>query len=544
MVLVVAGPREQLFAQAVPYHIENEPVYEFLEELASIKLIQLNSAVLPLSRKEIYNLLEQAGTDSTKLNKRQYKELKFYKQEFSKDGPGHHGIDYLFKGVKKGDMFPLKKRTKNYDLFHYKDSLFNITVNSRFGGEGWWTNGELYFERVAGAQIYGNITEYFTFYADIRDYHPSVKLSDGTYLNQRLGANYKSDLDFSEMRGGIAASTKWGYLGIVKDHVKWGSSYNGSNIFSGRTPSFPMIKLHLNPVKWFSFDYIHAWLISDVIDSAASYPSGSVNREIMRPKFLAANMFTVRPLKGLHFSFGNSVVYSDQFNAVYLIPFLFYKSVDHTLNSTGVGNNLRGQNSQMFINLVSRQIKYLQLYTSVFVDEIKLSTIFKPSKSRNHVSWKAGFRFTSPGKVNASLIFEYTRNQPFTYQHFISTTTFESNSYSLGHYLGTNAEEYHVAIVYKPISRLRIKTVYTLVMKGETPVYSNGSDGEGFGLIEREIFKRHEVNCEVSYQVAHNISTGFSYRYLTETGLSAYTTLAPVVYAGPHSLALRLMIGI
>jgi hypothetical protein len=544
LALVLVCQRELALAQAVPYHIENEQVYEFLEELASIKVIQLNSAVLPLTRKEIYQLLNEAGRDSTKLNSRQSNELAFYKQEFIKDGPDYRGTDYLFKGVKTGGMFPLRNRAKNYDLFHYKDSLFNITVNSRFGGEGWWTNGDVYYERVVGAQVYGNISEYFTFYADIRDYHSSDRLSDESYLNQRLGVNYKSNLDYSEMRGGIAASTKWGYLGIVKDHVKWGNSYNGSNIFSGRTPSFPMIKLHLNPVKWFSFDYIHAWLISDVIDSTASYATGSVTRDIMRPKFMAANMFTVRPIKGLHFSFGNSVVYSDKFNAVYLIPFLFYKSVDHTLNSTGSGNNSRGQNSQMFVNLVSRQIKYLQLYTSLFVDEIRLSTMFKPSKSRNHVSWKAGFRFTAPGKVNASLIFEYTRNQPFTYQHFVSTTTFESNSYALGHYLRTNAEEFHVALVYKPISRLRSKLGYTLVRKGKTLVYDSGADGEGGGLIENEIFRRHQITWEVSYQVAQNIKVGLNYQYLRETGSAAYTTLPTVISSGPHSMGLRLMVGI
>ena len=543
--MLCCGQQQIIFGQSVPYHIENEPLYEFLEELASLKVIQLNSAVLPLSRKEIYQLLNSAAqTDSIKLNRRQQKELLFFQQEFIKDGPNYRGTDYLFKGLKKGNTFPLRNRIKSHDLFHYKDSLFNITVNSRFGGEGWWTGGQVYYERVFGAQVYGNISEYFTFYADVRDYHSSTMLSDETYLDQRLGVNYKSNLDFSEMRGGIAASTKWGYLGIVKDHIKWGSANNGSNIFSGRTPSFPMIKLHLNPVKWFSFDYIHAWLVSDVIDSTASYPTGSVTRDVMRPKFLAANMFTVRPVKGLHFSFGNSIVYSDKFNAVYLIPFLFYKSVDHTLNSTGPGNNSRGQNSQMFVNLVSRQIKYLQLYTSVFVDEIKLSTIFKPSKSRNHISWKAGFRFTSPGKVNASLIFEYTRNQPFTYQHFVSTTTFASNSYALGHYLQTNAEEFHVAILYKPISRLHTKLSYTLVRKGETPIYSNGSDGEGKGLIELEIFRRQQITWEVSYQLAQNVSAGFNYRYLTETGSGAYTTLSPAVYSGPHSLGLKLIVGI
>jgi hypothetical protein len=541
---VFLGLSENAQGQSVPYHHENEEVYEYLEELASIKVIQLNTAVLPLSRKSIYQLLTEAGQDTLKLNRRQREELRFYMQEFVKDGPDYRGLDYIGKGLQKKKVFPLRNRIKRHDLFHYKDSLFNITVNSTFGGEGWWTGGELYYERVVGAKLYGNISEYFTFYADIRDYHASTILSDETFLNQRLGANYKSNLDFSEMRGGIAVSTKWGYLGIVKDHLKWGSSYNGSNIFSGRTPSFPMIKLHLEPVKWFSFDYIHGWLVSDVLDSAASYQSGTISRDIMRPKFVAANMFTVRPIKGLHFSFGNSVVYSDKFNAVYLIPFLFYKSVDHTLNSTGPGNNARGQNSQMFINLVSRQIKYLHLYTSVFVDEIRLSTMFSPSRARNHISWKAGLRFTSPGNINASLIFEYTRNQPFSYRHFITTTTFESNSYSMGHYLRDNAEEFHVAVVYKPISRLLVNLSYDLIRKGETYPYTNGSDGSGISLIDKETLRRHQIQVKLGYQIGHDVKFGITYMYLKETGASAYELLPSQFSNGPHSLGLNLMVGI
>lgn len=542
LLFVICSKNSQ--AQSVPYHHENTEAYEFLEELASLKVIQLDNVVLPMTRRTINRLLEEATVDSLKLNIRQRKELQFYKQEFVKDGDAYRGLDFLGKGLRSGGVFPLRNRVKRYDLFHYKDSIFNVTLNSRIGGEGWWASGDFEYESSVGAQIFGNITQYFTFYADLRDYHHTTVLSDESFLDQRMGVNYKAKMDFSEMRGGVMASTKWGYLGIVKDHIKWGTSYNGSNIFSGRTPSFPMIKLHLEPVKWFSFDYIHGWLVSDVVDSTASYQTGSGSREVFRPKYLAANMFTVRPVKGLYFSFGNSVVYSDQFNAVYLIPFLFYKSVDHTLNSTGSGNGFRGQNSQMFVNLMSRQIKYLQLYTSVFVDEVRLSTLTNPRESRNHISWKAGFRFTSPGSINCSLVFEYTRNQPFTYQHFVSTTTFESNSYGLGHYLKDNAEEYHVALMYKPIPRLGVKLTYTLVRKGETYEYENASDGAGHPFIISEIMRRNDLTMHVGYQIAHDLKIGVHYRYLKQSGSDAQLYIPVEWTDGPHSLGLDVRIGI
>jgi hypothetical protein len=534
----------QVKGQVAFYDDSNTEVYDFLEEMASLKVIQLNNAVLPLTRKSIYELLEQVNNQPDKLNLRQQKDLKFYQQEFVKDGNQYQGLDYIGKGLKKGSVFPLKERVKRHDLFHYKDSLFSITVNSRFGGEGSWTSGELYYNRYVGATIFGNVSKYFSFYADIRDYSESVQLRRERFLNQNIGANYKAGTDYSEMRGGMFASVKWGYIGLVKDHLKWGTAYNGQNIYSGRTPSFPMIKLHLEPVKWFSFDYIHGWLVSDVLDSAATYQTGSTQREIMRSKFIAANMFTVRPVKGLHFSFGNSVVYSDRFNPVYLIPFLFYKSVDHTLNSTGPGSNSRGQNSQMFVNVVSRNIRYLQLYASAFVDEVRLSTMFNSSKARNHVSWKVGARFTAPKSINASFIFEYTRTNPYTYQHFVSTTTFESNSFGLGHYLRNNAEEFYFAIHYKPISRLFVKTEFMLARKGETYAYTIGSDGEGAKHIANEKLRRYQGNLSVGYQFAHDLKVQMSYQYFKETGEYAYRFVPRVYSSGPHTLSLKIMVGI
>jgi len=544
LVLFLSICLQNALAQSVPYHHSNDKVYGFLEELASLKTIQLNNVTLPLSRKQIYNYLKDASEHVHKLNARQKKDLVFYQQEFIRESDGYSGYDFLGKGLKRGDVFPLGKRQKRYDLGFYKDSLFSITVNPIFGGEGFLSGGRFYNQRSIGARIYGNVAEHFSFYAELRDNSETLRLSDETFIDQRLGVNYKGDLDNSEMRGGIVASVKWGSLSLVKDHVVWGSNYNGSNILSGRTPSFPMIKLHLNPVKWFSFDYIHAWLISDMVDSAASYVLPSGFREVMRSKYLVANMFTVRPFKQLYFSFGNSIVYSDRFSPVYFIPFLFYKSVDHTLNSTSANSNFAGQNSQMFINIVSRQIKYLQLYTSVFVDEIRLSTIFDKSESRNQVSLKIGTRFTSPGNVNLSLILEYTRNNPMAYRHFVQSITYESNSYRLGSYLGDNADELYVGLIYKPLSRLRIIASFNLIRKGQTYAYLRGKDGTGLPFIAQERMRRYDAQLKMNYSVAQDVNVFFGYRYLIENGPEAYLYLPdPFATDGPHHISFGLSIG-
>ena len=44
----------------------------------------------------------------------------------------------------------------------------------------------LELERFIGAQIFGNVSPYFSFYADICDYSSSTQLSNESYLNQSV----------------------------------------------------------------------------------------------------------------------------------------------------------------------------------------------------------------------------------------------------------------------------------------------------------------------------------------------------------------------
>ena len=196
-----------------------------------------------------------------------------------------------------------------------------------------------------------------------------------SHFSLENGGNYKLDLDndFSEMQGGFIYSTKWFNIGLIKEHIKWGDGYFGTNILSGRGPSFPMIKMDATINKRIELNYIHGWLISEDIDSLSSYISSEGTfKGIYRQKYIAANMISLKVFQNTFFSFGNSIVYSDLggIHPAYLIPFIFYKSIDHTLN-----HNIENQNSQMFVNISLREIKHLHIYTSLFIDEFKKARV-------------------------------------------------------------------------------------------------------------------------------------------------------------------------
>ncbi len=501
-------------AQVVFYHLSQTEVYSFLDELANQKIIDINSAIKPYSRLFIAQKLSEAQQQAGLLSESQKKQIDFLLRDFNKE---------LFPG-KSG----YKKR---HDLFFYKDSLFTLSVNPIGGYQIWKNENDNFYHRWVGAEAFGYVDPHAGVYASLRDNTHSRFLSLPQHLTQMPAAVYKHGPnaqggDFSESRGGITYAWKWGHAGIIKDHFTWGSNYHGANIFSGHVPSFPHITLQMKPRSWFEFNYIHGFLVSDVLDTSRTYVGGVKKRSVFFPKFLAANMYTFSVLNGLKASIGNSIVYSDEFQLAYLIPVYFFKSVDHTVTNTG--GNFTGQNSQMYFDINSRQIKYLNLYLSVFIDEISIGDFWDSEKQSNFISGKIGAAVSPPVIRNSTFVFEYTRTNPVVYKHFVNTTTFESNEFNMGHYLRDNAQEIYAAVRYRPIAKLYLEASLTLAEKGEDYAYlGTGNSGIGLPFIEKTFWKSDRISFSARFEVINDGFVFASVESVNTTGqkdyLDAYT---------------------
>jgi hypothetical protein len=172
----------------------------------------------------------------------------------------------------------------------------------------------------------------------------------------------------------------------------------------------------------------------------------------MANKFIAANLFTFTPIPKLNLSVGNSIIYAEaNIQAAYLIPIAFYKSEDHTMTK---GLGLENQNSQVFFNFSSRNIKHLHLFTSVYLDEVDFSRFLPGSSQKNPVSYKLGANLSNFPIQNLSLTGEFTRTNIINYKHSIPALTWASNGYNLGSYLSDNSQEIYLALKYKPIRGL------------------------------------------------------------------------------------------
>jgi hypothetical protein len=523
-----------LFPQEVPQSINNYGIYQFLDELAINQVISINSAIKPYSRLFIAKRLQEAAGKRDQLNPRQQKEVDFYLLDFGKElnraerlkfapwanlakEPGGRGGTQL--GSSATDM--IRK-----DLFYYKDSLFSFTVNPILGGE-FFTNSSgraTYWRNGAEARAY---VQNWGFYASLRDNHEKPLLGLPAFLTQREGGHLKGTSDWSEMQGGVTYAWKWGSAGLVKDKLQWGNNYNGANIFGGNNPTFVQVRLHINPVKWFDFNYFHGWLNSMVVDSNRSYvvtnSYGTSYRGVYHQKFIAANMFTFIPVKYLNISAGNSIIYSDLgLFPAYLIPIFFYKSVDHSVNS-GIDN----MNSQMFFDVSSRQIKNLHLYATLFIDELSISRISRKNEW-NFLSYKAGFRLTDFPVSNLSFTTEFTYTYPLTYQHYIPTLTFESNGYNLGHYLRDNSREWYIAFDYRPVRTLNINLWFLDAIRG--PDYTElGVNRLGNPPLASVEWHNTTAGIKASYQVVNDLYTWCSFAV---SDIRGDTRWSPEYYSG------------
>lgn len=483
-----------LRAQEVYVDLRHEPLYDFLDELSNEQLISVNTAVKPYSRKQVAAWLVEAEQKKDSLNKRQQEDLAFFLKDYNKE------------------ILPGKFKGKRLDLLYYKDSLFTFSLNPILGIRYFQNDSGSFYHRWAGAEAYAYVGSHLGMYAALRDNHENILMATPEYLNSLPGEVYKVDGvsrggDFSEMTGGITYSWNWGSLGLVKDRYTWGDNNFGANIFSNKAPSFAQLKLRIQPVPWIDFNYFHGWLVSGVIDSSNSYSTGSGTRLTFRPKYVAANLLTFTVWKRLKASIGNSIVYGDvPVQPAYLIPFFFFKSVDHSMSNAG--SNYLGQNSQMFFNISSTQIKYLHLYTAVFIDEISFSNMWDEEKQSNFFSLKIGAELSNFPCKNVQLQAEYTRNNPLVYRHYIPTATFSSNEYGMGHYLGDNAQEFSLGLTVKPVSRLTAKLQWILAQKGEEFPYTGqaGTDGDGLGnpFLEAYYWQSAELSFHANYQVLND----------------------------------------
>jgi len=504
----------ELKAQYIPVHQNENGVYSLLDQLAAARHIELNQSVKPFSRSFIAKQLT-ASLKSKNLAPHLKNEIVFYLNEYrlESDLPTDSN-QYFYK----------KNNTEVHYLspsIQYNDALFKMKMYPILGMQIYSNENGNFTQRWYGAGIQGSIGKHFSFYSNLHDvtqdkfsFKKDTLFSHPGYLTNTLRGAYKGNGDYSEMRGGVFANWKWGHFGLVKDHVLFGNSYHCNNIISANTPSFPMIKLQIKPVDWFELNYFHAWLVSNVIDSSNFYTDNTGAKKFRyHNKYIAGNMISFRPFKNFYLNLGNSIVYAEKnIKAAYLLPLMFYKSMDHS-STMGVEN----QNSQLFFTISSRNIKNLHLYSSIFIDELSFYRFLPKDKETNPISYQTGIGIYNLLYGRLQIGMEYTRNQIITYKHSIPVLDYNSNGYRMGHYLGDNSEEIYSYARIKIYKGINLHIDYIWARKGND--YSYNRHDKNFGILDiisepmfKDVIWKHEgINARLTYEIFNQVTAVAEY---------------------------------
>ena len=210
-------------------------------------------------------------------------------------------------------------------------------------------------------------------------------------------------------------------------------------------------------------------------------PSGDV---LLPKKFMAQHTLSFKATQRLEIALTETVIFNrdNNFELQYLNPIIFYRAVEHFLNSPD--NVLIG--GQVKWNIVDGY----QLYGQLMLDEFNLGVI------REDFNWwanKFGLQLGAKaidflGVSHLDIQGEFNVVRPYTYTHtsvfeevYISQASYSHNSQPLAHPLGANFVEAILDIRYQIGNKLTIHPRVIIAAQGVDNVFDVVDEGYNLG---------------------------------------------------------------
>lgn len=454
-------------AQVVSYMTGNDELYSWLSSLSQKGIIEYDGVIKPLSRGSIAGLLTEIEGKKEMLTKMETEELEYYKKEMYYDlQDRNYNSD---SSLNRTEIGYLKNSGQRYRLFTYRSSNFSIYADPVLGYKYNAKNSEKHSWN--GLSLYGSIGSHLSFSLLLKDNHKNGSLSASKKeFTPETGIAYctstKSGFDYDQLNASVTYGWGWGDISLCKENLWWGSGRSGKLILSDKAPSFPFIRLEVYPADWLRLSYIHGYLNSDVTDSSSIRHNRNAFRLHLEnvKKFYAAHMLSIKPFGNLNISLGESVVYSDRFEPIYLIPILFFRMADHYVGT----NDEASGNAQLFADISYKfHSMNTEFYTTLFIDEFSNYGLLDGDDRPNAVAYTAGFECMLPFIADMSLNAEYTRINPMVYFHADDAQLYTNCSYVMGHWIGSNGDQLHISLKKKLMRGLSISAAYDLIRKGQ-----------------------------------------------------------------------------
>lgn len=417
-------------------------------------------------------------------------------------------------------------------FLHVSTKSFELRINpvvdfeygSEFGNKPVYTSSKGFELR---ASLMKKLSLY-TFLTDNQTRLPSFMREDaigGEYANLPENAYWKEfkDLgqDYFKVRGYLAFNllkhidVQFGY-----DKQFIGNGYR-SLLLSDNAAPFLFLKTNL---KVWKINYQSIW--GEMI---GQYKRGG--DRLLDKKYAVFHHLNFNAAKWLDVGVfeGVTLTRSNQFEWHYLIPIIFYRSIEQSLGSP--------DNSVIGFDFKANFLRHFQLYGQFMLDEFNFSHIKANDKWwANKFGVQAGLKYIDVANIsNLDLQLEYNMVMPYTYTHYSAPATdstagnqianYTHYNQALAHPLGANFSEIVVLVNYQPVQlpNLNISLKYINAVVGVDTVKSDGTmsnyGGDIFspthqGLVENEFGNylrqgnAHRINMfelKATYQFWHNM---------------------------------------
>jgi hypothetical protein len=445
----------QASSQSV-YLTTTHEIYPFLKRMEARGLLpEYRDAAKPLSRRVLATHLKTLEGAVDRMTEVERDEYEFLKEEF------HYELSLL-----AGDLEPSEIRWHVISET-FPGGVINLEPNLLFGQTD--VGKETDRIRGQGAKFYGYVFDdvgYYFNFVDNREVGKAINFMKVNTPDPGIVPTMQGSQELEYNTTEVQFTFHIGAFDFSLEKMQniWGLERNGNLTFSNKAPSYPQIKLRVPVTDWMDFIYLHAELNSNVIDSSRSYWSDNSTltnyyREVDRLKYMAAHMVEFTPVHGVDVSLGESVIYSDRGPIlIYLIPIMFFKSADHY--------NGDKDNIQWFGNLDLNLIRNVNVYGSLFIDDLSLDKILSAQEHPNYFGYTFGFQTYDVLLKNVEFNAEYTRINPWVYTHRYPATTFTNNGYVMGSWMGQNSDNIYLNLSYKPIRSLTFGATMQVYRKG------------------------------------------------------------------------------
>lgn len=471
----------------------NKDIDDFLDRCEANGLIEINLHQKPFSRQRIYQYLKEIEGKSVTLSPVMKEKLNFYIKEFQ------------VKSESENFIFLSNNSSGSFRFFEFEDKNSRFLLYPNIGGGIFFRDAKNDLLYYNGLSIYGNLDSYFSFDFNYKDISLR-RHSDNRELifYNRRGWDYQkyfkstSTNNYDITRGNISFASDKFIFSLSKDYIYLGTGYDGRLILSDKAPSFPHLSIKIFPWSWMEFNYFYGSLNSMYYDSSSiRYTSDTRPHISLIEKYIAAHMLSLR-FNDLNFSIGESIIISDRFEPIYLIPVLFFRLADHYLSKTDYNSG----NAQIFSSFSYRFPAFKSRFDlTVFIDEMNITNKDGPDA----IAYSMGFTKYDIFFENNGAQIEYIRIDPFVYTHADPVQWYSNRNYNLGHWLGNNTDRIFLRFFLTPVARLKAVFDFQYIRKGEieTPNKPRYQNDQGFLYGKKSYYTLS--NFQLSYQFLNNL---------------------------------------